>query len=393
MLERLLEIGKAGQPLITQWLDKEANLSVTIQSSVNLEVAQKRPITEDFLSEQFGRLGGTIFELAEIQFQLSGGVIVPVKELNKIRREAVELLISKRQEPYKYQKNEEIDHTSRNSVLQTGSSPKLISLCRSLEQVEASCKTDVDYIYADFEFTTDYQQAVEIANSFDKPIALATPRIHMPGEQGVLQQILKAKPNAILVRNLGSVQYYLEQKINIPLIGDYSLNVANHKAAELFIKRGLARITPSYDLNIQQMMDLLKAAPTSEIEMVIHQHLPMYHTEHCVYCTFLSEGTDYTNCGRPCEAHRISLEDRVGFAHPVRVDVGCRNTVFNAIEQSGAEYISHFLNVGVNHYRVEFLEKNAKKVKEVLALYREALHGKRSGTSIWKTLKATNQLG
>ncbi len=385
--------GKAGQPLITQWLDKEANLSVTMQSSVNLEVAQKRPLTEAFLTEQFGRLGGTIFELAGIQFHLSGDVIVPVKELNKIRREAVELLVRKRQEPYKYQKNEIVDKTLKNRVPQTGSTPKLISLCRSLEQVEASCKTDVDYIYADFEFTTDYPQAVELANSFGKPIALATPRIYMPGEQGVLQQILKAKPDAILVRNLGTVQYYLEQKIDIPLIGDYSLNVANHKAAELFIKRGLERITPSYDLNIQQVIDLLKAASTSEIEMVIHQHLPMYHTEHCVYCTFLSEGTDYTNCGRPCEAHRISLADRVGFSHPVRVDVGCRNTVFNAIEQSGAEYISQFLNVGVNHYRVEFLEENAKKVKEVLALYREALLGKRSGTSVWKTLKATNQLG
>ncbi len=90
------------------------------------------------------------------------------------------------------------------------------------------------------------------------------------------------------------------------------------------------------------MIDLLEAAPTEHIEMVIHQHLPMFHTEHCVYCTFLSEGTDFTNCGRPCEKHRVSLRDRIGMLHPVRVDIGCRNTVYNAIEQSGAEYIPHF---------------------------------------------------
>ncbi|MCT8138194.1 U32 family peptidase [Anaerobacillus sp. CMMVII] len=384
--------GKAGQPLVTQWIDEEAGISVAVQSSINLEEAQKRPLTKDFLLEQFGRLGGTIYELADLQLQVSGDVIVPMKELNKMRRDAVEMLISKRLEPRKYTKNENVS-VAKKRVAKGKVGTQLISLCRSLEQIEASCKTDVDYIYADFEFTKDYPQAVKVARHYGKPIALATPRVHMPGEQGILNQILRAEPDAILVRNLGSVQYYLEQNIDLPLIGDFSLNVANHKAAEMFLERGLERITPSYDLNIQQMVDLLGEGPAHEMEVVIHQHLPMYHTEHCVYCTFLSEGTDYTNCGRPCEEHRISLEDRVGFSHPVRVDVGCRNTVFNAIEQSGAEYLSHFQDLGVGHYRVEFLEEDAKKVTEVLSLYREALQGKRTGTSVWKSLKATNQLG
>ncbi len=383
--------GKAGKPLVTQWIDEEAEINVTVESSVLLEEALKRPLTVDFLGEQFGRLGGTIFELAEIELHVSGDVIVPVKELNKMRREAVEQLLSKRQECQVYEKN-----SKEKAVVKRESNKgpaKLISLCRSMEQIEASCQTDVDYIYADFEFTKDYPAAVEVAHGFGKLIALATPRIHMPGEQGVLNGILRANPDAILVRNLGAVQYFLEKNVAIPLIGDFSLNVTNHKAVNMFLNRGLARVTPSYDLNIEQMVDLLEVAPTNEMEVVIHQHLPMYHTEHCVYCTFLSEGTDYTNCGRPCEEHRISLEDRVGFSHPVRVDVGCRNTVFNAIDQSGAEYINDFKDLGVAYYRVEFLEEDGRKVKEVLGLYREALLGKRSGTSVWKALKSTNQLG
>lgn len=70
-----------------------------------------------------------------------------------------------------------------------------------------------DYIYADFEFTTDYPEAVKVARDYGKEIALATPRIHMPGENGILHGILKAKPNSILARSLGAVQYYLNQKI------------------------------------------------------------------------------------------------------------------------------------------------------------------------------------
>ncbi|AST07255.1 peptidase U32 [Anoxybacillus flavithermus] len=384
--------GEAGKPLISTWRDETTGNEVTVQSEQLLDVAQKRPLTLDFIKEQFGRLGGTIFELQDVYMHTTDNVILPVKELNRIRRQAVEQLIEKRQRPRLYIK-QAVDLTSSYRQKQRAENPSLMALCRTLEQVEAACDTDIDMVYADFEFTTDYPKAVQIARAMNKPIALATPRIHMPGENGILRGILKAEPDAILVRSLGAVQYYTSQLVEQALIGDFSLNISNHLAAQLFLSRGLDRITPSYDLNIQQMIDLLEAAPTERIEIVIHQHLPMFHTEHCVYCTFLSEGTDFTNCGRPCEKHRVSLRDRIGMLHPVRVDIGCRNTVYNAIEQSGAEYIPNFLSLGVRSYRVEFLEESPKKVEEVVNLYREALEGKRSGTSVWRTLKAINQLG
>lgn len=80
-------------------------------------------------------------------------------------------------------------------------------------------------------------------------------------------------------------------------------------------------------------------------------------------------------------------------SHPVRVDEGCRNTVYNAIEQSGAEYINQFKQLGVRSYRIEFLEESAQKVHEVIGLYEQALRGEIRGREVWKKLKATNQLG
>lgn len=387
--------GSVGSPLITVWHDETTNNYITVESTVNLEQAMKRPLTKDFLGEQLGRLGGTIFELTNIEVNFNEDVIVPVKELNRIRREAVEQLLALRQASYRYQKNSiKISQSSNIRTKRNNeSSPNLIALCRTMEQIEAACQTDIDFIYADFEFTTDYPKAVKAARAHNKPIALTTPRIHMPGENAILQGIVRAEPDAILARSLGAVQYYNKLNLSIPIIGDFSLNIANSKAVDLFLGRGLDRITPSYDLNIQQMFDLLENSPSEKIEVVIHQHLPMFHTEHCVYCTFLSEGTDFTNCGRPCEKHRISLQDRIGMKHPVRVDIGCRTTVYNAIEQSGAEYLSNFLDEGIEHFRIEFLEEEADKVQEVIHLYREALEGKRTGTSVWKSLKATNQLG
>ncbi|MFD2116942.1 DUF3656 domain-containing protein [Paenibacillus yanchengensis] len=405
--------GAAGQPLKTWWTDVDKGTTVYVESEMELEVARKRPLEAALLEEQLGRLGGTIYQLDKLEVALQGDIILPVRELNRLRREAIEQLAGERPKPPIYRRHPvgelhsgEVAHSDNSqtvSINRTGSDAsaraELIVLCRSLEQVEAAAMTDVNYIYADFEFIKQFPAAIEIARRAGKKIALATPRIHMPNENGYHKNILRLQPDAVLVRNTGALYFYMQARAESKgqpfpeLIGDFSLNIANHKAVELFLQTGLQKVTPSYDLNIQQMIDMLDVAQTDGIEIVIHQHLPMFHTEHCVYCTFLSEGTDFRNCGRPCEDHRVSLQDRIGMSHPVRVDEGCRNTVYNAIEQSGAEYLQQFMERGVKQFRVEFLEETADQVHEVLELYRAALDGRISGTQVWRKLKATNQLG
>ncbi|MCC3374018.1 U32 family peptidase [Cohnella sp. REN36] len=393
--------GREGAPLRTIWTDLNKGTTVVVQSDMPLERAERRPLGREVLEEQLGRLGGSLFRLEQLTVALEGEVIVPKSELNRMRRDAVERLDRMREQPPVYVKREAgvfVDAPAREAAALAGGG-RLTALCRTLEQVKAAVGTDVAMVYADFEFIKQFPDAIAVCREAGKPIALVTPRIHMPGENGYHRNILKLKPDAVLVRNTGALYFYLKERMEHPdeahptLIGDFSLNVANHKTIELFREAGLDWVTPSYDLNVQQMVDMLRRADTSRLELVIHQHMPMFHTEHCVYCTFMSEGTDYTNCGRPCEAHRASLQDRIGMSHPVRVDEGCRNTVYNAIEQSGAEYLQTFQELGVPSYRVEFLEEDADKVLEVLSLYRAAMEGRISGTEVWRKLKAINQLG
>lgn len=394
--------GCVGEKLTTWWTDVQKNVTVRVDSELALEAAQKRPMDTALLEEQFGRLGGTVFQLDALESHLQGDVIVPMRELNSIRRQAVDLLAGERPKPPVYVKRAiEVygDVTRRDVAPERGGDAELTALCRSLPQVQAALEAGVSNITADFEFIKQFPAAVDAVRAAGASITLATPRIHMPGENGYHANILRLKPDAVLVRNTGALYYYLRHRQEQPdavhprLIGDFSLNIANHKAVDLFLEAGCDVVTPSYDLNIQQMVDLLEHSDTSRMEIVIHQHLPMFHTEHCVYCTFMSEGTDFTNCGRPCEEHRASLQDRIGMSHPVRVDEGCRNTVYNAVEQSGAEYLNNFRELGVSSFRVEFLEETPEQVAEVISLYSRALRGEISGTQVWKSLKATNQLG
>ncbi len=323
--------GCVGEKLTTWWTDVQKNVTVRVDSELALETAQKRPMDTALLEEQFGRLGGTVFQLDALESHLQGDVIVPMRELNSIRRQAVELLAGERPKPPVYVKRAiEVygDATRRDVAPQRAGEAELTALCRSLPQVQAALEAGVRNIYADFEFIKQFPAAVDAVRAAGASIALATPRIHMPGENGYHANILGLQPDAVLVRNTGALYYYLRRRQEQPdavhprLIGDFSLNIANHKAVDLFLEAGCDMVTPSYDLNIQQMVDLLEHSDTSRMEIVIHQHLPMFHTEHCVYCTFMSEGTDFTNCGRPCEEHRASLQDRIGMSHPVRVDEG-----------------------------------------------------------------------
>jgi putative protease len=176
--------------------------------------------------------------------------------------------------------------------------------------------------------------------------------------------------------------------------GDFSLNIANALAAEHFLTRyGLEQLTASYDLDATQIAALLRSAPPSWFEITIHQHMPMFHMEHCVFCAFLSSGTDFRNCGRPCDTHDVKLRDRVGMEHPLKADAGCRNTLFNAKAQTGAEHVAQFIELGARQFRIEFLNETTEEVTQTISMYRRLLRGEVTGAELWRELKLRNQLG
>ena len=128
-------------------------------------------------------------------------------------------------------------------------------------------------------------------------------------------------------------------------------------------------------------------------EVVVHQHMPMFHMEHCVFAAFLSTGKDHRDCGRPCDRHRVDLRDRVGAAFSVLPDTGCRNTVFNSVAQSGAEYVGRMRGLGLSRFRVDLLRETPEQVSLLLTRYARVVAGLDDGRETWRHLRALNQLG
>ncbi|MEH1970828.1 U32 family peptidase [Nostoc sp.] len=395
--------GEVGQPLIAIARDQLGNI-VQVESAISLVEAHTKPLDTDRLQEQFGRLGNTPFCLGTLTNHLSGAIMLPVSELNRMRREIVAQMEELRSQPKRWQLRSDVSFQDLlpSSVPSSptlreakATSPSLIVLVRNLKQLQAALKAGIETLYCEFEDPRAYREAVQLVHKQRQQSPLPTiwvapPRITKPGENWILQQVRASEADGYLVRNYDQLQFFAQDRC----IGDFSLNVANPLTADYFQQHfGLERLTASYDLNITQLQDLLTSCPPQWFEVTIHQHMPMFHMEHCVFCAFLSTGTDYTNCGRPCEKQEVKLRDRVGSEHVLKADVGCRNTVFNGTAQTGAEYVQRLIELGLRQFRIEFVNETPEQVSKTIHCYSQLLQGEITGSQLWRELKLQNQLG
>jgi U32 family peptidase len=297
---------------------------------------------------------------------------VPVSVLNQLRRDAVERLSDLQSRP---QQIEIGDPQQAVRELRAAPSsgpwgdPRLHLLVRTPEQLDAALEA------APASITLDYLDLYGLRPSLDRikncgiEARVASPRILKPGEERIVDFLLRcAVP--ILVRPAGLL-HVLRDRPHPPLTGDFSLNAANAISTAALLNQGLDRITPSHDLNAAQIAALAVAIGPARIEAVVYQHLPVFHTEHCVFCRFLSTGTSYKDCGRPCEQHRVALRDTGARAHPVMADVGCRNTVFGAEAQEASRHLDSWLDAGIRHFRLEFVHESAADVARIAEAFRE----------------------
>jgi putative protease len=370
-----------------------------------LESATKFPITDKIAREQLDRLGDTPFALGTLTLDSDHLAMVPKSILNDLRRQVCENLLHQREHTH------EITNPNALETLRTQANPTFSSkienqkskienlnlLVRTMEQLDAALAypraARPAMLYVEFEDVRRYPQAVQKCRDQQMPVALATLRIVKPGEQGFLKQVSDCNPDALLVRSLGAIGYYQKNAPHIPLIGDYSLNIANELTAAIFANAGITRMVPSYDLNWKQLAAMTARFNPALFECVIHQHMPMFHMEHCVFAHTLSTGTTFRDCGRPCEKHRVDLRDRVGEDHPLLPDVGCRNTLFNATPQTAAEFIPDMKSLGIHHFRIELLRESADETTRLLNHYTRLLTGIESPKETLRSLRVLNQLG
>lgn len=378
--------GRLGEALVAECS------GAVVRSRTPLAPARKHPLTPEVIEKQFSRLGGTGYALGSCSYALEEGGMLPLSELNRMRREMTEQLFA------------EAAASSRSVAAWRGwqgmfppvkarRSYRLSALCREPEQAFAAVGAGIRRVYLDFKNIRRYAETARRLRSLaaEVEVWIATMRIMKPHEAGYFKYILEARPDGVLIRNLGAAVFFREKSVS--MAGDFSLNVANPESVLLWKEFGMRYSTVSYDLNDQQLIDLLSSGCGEDLELVLHQHMPLFHTEHCVFCSFLSNGHSFKDCGQPCERHKVRVMDRAHAMHYLRSDEGCRNTLFNGQAQTGARSAACALRAGLSLFRLELLEEDSKKTAELVGLYRRLLEGDISSSSLADRLHALDRLG
>ncbi|HEY4089603.1 MAG TPA: U32 family peptidase [Bryobacteraceae bacterium] len=362
-------------------------VSATVASDSPLSAARNQGLSIEAVREQFSRLGNTPYELGEVTLNAEGAPFVPSSVLNSMRRQAVEQLQAAQTASRSANVRPPSDVLERflsEARHETKDSPRRLHLLvRTPEQLEAALHLAPSSITLDYLDLYGLRPSLERVRSSGIPVRVASPRVLKPGEARIVN-FLQSFDCPIVVRASG-ILHSLEDR---ETIGDFSLNAANSISAAEYLRRGVSRLTPTHDLNAAQVADLARACGADRFEVIAYQHLPVFHTEHCVFCRFLSTGTSYKDCGRPCEKHRVELRDESGRSHPVLADVGCRNTVFGAEAQEASPHLRNWLDAGIRHFRVEFAHETASEVEHVTRAFQDALAGTSSFTELQRELKS-----
>ncbi len=403
-----------GQPLVAEVQDDRFTFKLSTDGA--LVKAQKQPLNQEMLFDEFSSLANTVFKLEPKSFTTNltqaSSLFLNHKEIKNLRQNLfAELSHLRKQNKIETQSPvtlKDLDLSKKppvtpalldNSFSQVG----LNVLLRNKDQVaELALAIEAGAIKAsqlrtvclDFEFGRDYQKSVDRLKALQLKVGIATTRILKPQEYINLKIIHSLNPDFILIRNLGALYYFKNiQKFNGELKGDFSLNVTNHQSFNYLIQKGLDTVCLSYDLNLEQMKALLQNIDSSKAEVTIHQSMPSFHMEHCVFAAFLSKGKSYKDCGKPCEKHKVQLKDEFGHFHWIKPDQECRNTMFNSSAQTALPYLDSWKILGLGEIRFEALHELGNELIRKIKNYVDVLQGHKNVNEALKDLKTTELYG
>lgn len=215
----------------------DQNNKISLQGNI-VEKARTEAITQERIKQQASKLGNTPFECKNVHLKCDEEIFISIKELNDIRRSAVEKLIKKRQ-------NCKVKFESKNvefKKLQTEKmSPGIVAIVKTEEQLLTCLSNNIERIYT------------EVKPLYEKYKCKQTVFYKSKRCQ------LELKDN---VYNSSLVSDYFDFSKYEELSGDYGLNVYNIYTAYYLHKLGIQAVTLSVELSqleIEQFIRLYES--------------------------------------------------------------------------------------------------------------------------------------
>ncbi len=365
---------------------------VAVQGTMPLTPAISHKLDDARLREQLGRLGGTPFTLGSVdRLALSADLFAPVSELNRLRQQAVDELLTRRDwaESERVRvRTERVAASVATVAVSSGIHPPLpaLRLVAEVYRVE-DARQAAEGGAAEVVFDPFLRHPVPPVNrvraladelsAHGVSLRLRTPTIVRPEDRPSLDKWL-ALELPLLSGHVGLACELAASGRDV--VADYAVNCFNqHTAAELF-SRGIRGITASVELTVDELRKLVAPWSGAGFEVLIYGRPEGMTIEHCV----LSAAFDRqpTTCRDLCVRKHpvVSLSDPAGYTFPVATDSDCRNRLLHSRPIEGSEFIPRLIEMGIRSYRAVF-NVPEEPVAELVAAYRRALNSESGQTA------------
>ncbi|MEN6414456.1 MAG: DUF3656 domain-containing protein [Veillonellales bacterium] len=375
-----------GEPLRITLRDIDGNKGEAATAFI-AEKARNRPLTQTTIAKQVERLGNTAFVMEQLDCRISGNVMVPVSEINDARRRAVEALEQSRLKKFFRPLPADTVVRERDILPRPINNKKNSAVTElavnvdTIPKLQAALENGADILLFGGESflhrritAAEYEQAVTETHEQGKKVIFNTPRIvkewQMPELKEELELFNRLQPDGVSVANLGTLSLAQEQ-IDLPLHGDYPLNIYNSVSVDFFAKQNISSLTLSPELTFGQVEEI--AGRTNMVlECLVHGYITLMVSEYCAMGSYLGQ-LHTGRCSQPCGKRDFWLKDRKDELFPVAADQYCRMHILNAKELSMLPHVVKFSQLGIQRIRIEGKKSDTAHLAKITQLYRELL--------------------
>jgi putative protease len=380
-------LAKVDSPLLLTVRDREGNV-VQAETSFIVEKAIKRQLTPEVVRVQLERLGNTPYFLTDLTCNIHGEVMVPLSELNNVRRAAVEKLEGLNKKS--------IDLAIDEKVIQDYLQPRsynakpqrhlpLLSVFVSstdgaLKAIEAGATRiylSTEHLRSLKKEKISFQKFLEKALVNHIQIIIALPRIWHQKEKPRVQKLINEfegkEITGFLVGNLGTLELMRDCRNTKKIFLDYPMNVFNSLAFSFLQNQGqIDSITLSPEMTFEQLRELNVSRET-ERECIIHGYLPLMISEYCAVGALLGGKNSVNSCAKPCLGKHYGIKDRLNIVFPLEMDEGCRMHIYNSKELCLIDDLERFKDYDISSLRIEARRYSSEEIELVVGSYKKAL--------------------
>lgn len=225
----------------------------------------------------------------------------------------------------------------------------------------------------------EIMEATTYAHSIGKKVYITINILAHEGDfiglKEYLDELVKAKVDAVIVSDLGIIEFIKENAPSLTVHVSTQANILNSYAINFIYKMGVKRVILARELSIEEIKQIRKRIPKDlELESFVHGAMCISYSGRCLLSNYLT-GRDANRgaCTQPCRwEYTITEKSRKGEEYEIQEDD--RGTyILNSKDMMMIEHLKELEDAGVTSFKIEGRMKSPYYVANVVNAYRYAI--------------------